>query len=144
MSRIYEALKLAQESRLKNAAAVGDGLGMMEMPDRRSGPRWDLGTHLTVYGRASDECPFYEEVQAFSVNAEGGLLLLRVPVRKGQDLLLINNRTSQEQICRVVHVRIRDTQTSEVAVTFSSAHPDFWQIPDMPGDMDEMLRSFTP
>jgi len=138
MSRIYEALKQAQDLRLKNAAPVGDGLGIMEMPDRRSGPRWDLGTHLTVYGRAWDERPFYEEVQAFSANAGGGLLLLRVPVRKDQDLLLINNRT-QEQICRVVRVRILDAQTSEVAVTFSSAHPDFWQIPDMPGDMDEML-----
>ena len=143
MSRIYEAIKLAQESRLKNAAAVEDGLGIMEMPDRRSGPRWNLGTHLTVYGRASDECPFYEEVRAFSVNADGGLLLLRVPVCKDQDLLLINNRM-QEQICRVVRVRILDAQTSEVAVTFSSAHPDFWQIPNMPGDMDEMLRSFAP
>jgi hypothetical protein len=144
MSQIYEALKYAQELRLKNAVSVGDSLGIMEMPDRRSGPRWDLGIHLTVYGRASDERPFYEEVQAFSVNADGGLLLLRVPVREGQDLLLINNRTSLEQICHVVHVRIRDTQTSEVAVTFPSAHPDFWQIPDIPGDMDEMLRSFTP
>ena len=144
MSQIYEALKHAQKLRLKNAADVGDGLGIMEMPDRRSGSRWDLSTHLTVYGRASDEHPFYEEVQAFSANAEGGLLLLRVPVREGQDLLLINNRTSREQICRVVHVRIRDTQTSEAGVTFLSAHPDFRQISDMPGDMDEMLRSFTP
>jgi len=138
MSRIYEALKQAQDLRLKNSAAGGDCLGIMEMPDRRSDPRWDPGIHLTVYGRASDERPFYEEVQAFSANARGGLLLLRVPVRKDQDLLLINNRT-QEQICRVVRVRILDAQTSEVAVTFSSAHPDFWQILDMPGDMDEML-----
>ncbi len=34
MSRIYEAIRHAEESRSKSKMASGDGLGVMEMPDR--------------------------------------------------------------------------------------------------------------
>ncbi len=110
----------------------------MELADRRCGRRWELGIHITVYGHASDNCPFYEEVKAFSVNSNGALLLVRVPVCDGQELLLINNRTSQEQICRVVHSRVRDEQTSELAVAFPSPNPQFWQISEIPIELDEI------
>lgn len=136
MSRIYEAIRQAEESRAKRELASGDGIGVMEMPDRRHNRRWELGIHITVYGRASDESPFHEEVKAFSVNADGGLLLLNVPVCDGQDLLLINNRTSNEQICRVIRSRIRDIQTSEVAVVFPSPNFHFWEIPEIPIELD--------
>ncbi len=110
---------------------------MMDLPNRRSGPRWELGIHITVYGRTLDARVFYEEVKAFSVNSVGGLVLLSFPVRDGEDLLLFNNRTSREQICRVVRTRIRDERTCEVAVAFPSPNPDFWQIPEMPVELDQ-------
>lgn len=108
----------------------------MEMPDRRRGPRWELGIHITVYGRASDERVFYEEVKAFSVNSDGGLLLLSFPVQDGENLMLFNNRTSQEQICRVVRSSVRDERTCEVAVAFPSPNPGFWQIPETPVEVN--------
>jgi hypothetical protein len=138
MSRINELIRQAEEYLLKSELTSGDGVGVMDLPDRRSSRRWELGIHITVYGRALDECPFYGKVKAFSVNADSCLLLLSVPVCDGQDLLLINNRTSQEQICRVVHSRIRDVQRSEVAVTFPSPNPQFWQISETPIELDEI------
>jgi hypothetical protein len=132
MSRIYEALKNAQEQRSKSGLAAGDGLGVMEMPERRVSSRSELNIDLTVYGHATSELPFYEQAKVIRANADGGLFLLGVPVLEGQDLLLINNRAlKQEQICRVVNVTIRNIQTSEVEVVFPSPNREFWGLPDI-------------
>jgi len=134
MSRIYEALKNAQEQRSKNEISGRDGLGVMDMPERRGGVRRDLDIDLTVYGRRVSELPFLEHAHAVEGNSTGGLFLLAVPVLVGQDLFLINNRTSQEQLCRVVNVRARDPQTNEVSVLFPSPNPEFWEIPAADGE----------
>ena len=133
MSRIYEALKNAQEQRAKSGVAAGDGLGVMEMPERRGSPRSELDIDLTVYGHIGGELPFYEQAKTIRGNGGGGLFLLGVPVLKGQGLLLFNNRTfEQEQICRVVNVTIRDIETCEVEVVFPSPNREFWGLPDIP------------
>ena len=127
MSRIYDAIKSARESRSKSGQAASDFLGEMELPERRVTPRKELGINLTVYGRSVGEAAFYEQARALSGNANGGVLLLAIPVMEGQDLLLINNGTSQEQICNIVRDRIGDIQTSEVSVSFPLPNPDFWE-----------------
>jgi hypothetical protein len=127
MSRIYDSLKSARETRSKNGLEKSDALGQMELPDRRITPRVDLAIDLTVYGRSACEDPFYEQGKAITGNANGGVFLLAIPVQEGQDLLLINNGTGQEQICNVVGVRIRDIHTSEVSVSFPIPNPDFWK-----------------
>jgi len=127
MSRIYDAIRSARESRSKTGLDLSDFLGEMELPERRATLRMELDIDLTVYGRSASEAVFYEEARAIRGNANGGLFLLGIPVLEGQDLLLINTGTSQEQICNVVSVRIRDMQTSEVSVSFPVPNPDFWK-----------------
>ena len=129
MSRIFDALKSAQESRTKTGMWAEKLLGLMEPADRRESPRVEINVELTVYGRTPGGPPFYETATAVKANANGGLLLLAIPVVEGQDLLLINNRISREQLCRVVEFRVRDSQTCEVSVVFPNANPDFWKIP---------------
>jgi general secretion pathway protein A len=41
MSRIYEAIKKAEESRSKTGWESGGGLSLMELPERRRNPRWE-------------------------------------------------------------------------------------------------------
>lgn len=127
MSRIYDAIKSARESRSKQGLDASDFLGEMELPERRMTPKKQLEIDLTVYGRSSCEAPFYEQARAIWGNANGGLFLLSIPVAEGQHLLLINNSTSQEQICNIVDVRIQDIQTSEVSVSFPLPNPAFWK-----------------
>lgn len=129
MSRIYESIQNARESRAKNGLDGSDILGEMELPVRRVAPRMELDIELTVYGRSACEEAFYEAAKAVSGNANGGMFLISIPVMEGQDLLLINNDTAQEQICSVVRVHIRDIQTSEVSVSFPAPNPDFWKSP---------------
>ncbi len=127
MSRIYDAIKNATKSRSREGLDTSDVLGEMELPERRVSPRAELDINLTVYGRSACEAAFYEQAKAISGNVNGGVFLLAVPVVEGQDLLLINNGTSQEQICNVVSVHIRDIQISEVSVSFPLPNPDFWK-----------------
>jgi hypothetical protein len=127
MSRIYDAIRIARESRALSGLNSSDNLGQMELDERRVAPRKDLDIDLTVYGRLTGEDTFYAQARAISGNANGGVFLLSVPVVEGQDLLLINNGISEEQICNVIKVHIRDMQTSEVSVSFPVPNAGFWK-----------------
>ena len=127
MSRIFDAIRNARESRSKKGLDLSDALGGMDLPERRVTPREELDIDLTVYGRSACEEAFYEQARAVSGNANGGVFQLAVPVLEGQDLLLINNGTSEEQICNVVSLRIQDIQISEVSVSFPLPNADFWK-----------------
>jgi hypothetical protein len=127
MSRIYDAIRTARESRAQSGLNRSDCLGEMELPERRVTTRKELDIDLTVYGRLVLGDTFYAQAKAISGNANGGVFLLSVPVVEGQDLLLINNGMSQEQICNVIGIHIRDMQTSEVSVSFPIPNSDFWK-----------------
>jgi len=126
MSRIFDALKIAQASRSKTNMQGGNILGLIETPERRESPRVELNVDLTVYGRTAGGPPFYETAKAIRGNANGGLLLVTIPVAEGQDLLLINNQVPKEQLCRVLEFRVRDANTSEVSVAFPEPNAEFW------------------
>jgi len=127
MSRIFDAIQNARKSRSKEGLDTSDSLGEMELPERREAPKKELGIDLTVYGRSEGEVAFYEQAKAISGNASGGVFLLGVPVMEGQNLLLINNGTSLEQVCNIVSVRTQDIQTLEVSVSFPLPNPNFWK-----------------
>lgn len=127
MSRIFDALRSAQASRTKANTHGGNILGLSETPDRRESPRVEINVELTVYGRSAGGPPFYEKAKAVKGNNNGGLLLMAIPVVEGQDLLLINNQISREQVCRVVEFRVLDAQICEVSVAFSAPSEDFWK-----------------
>jgi hypothetical protein len=126
MSRIFEAIQSALDSRSKKGTEVSESLDQMELPERRVAPRKGLDLNLAVYGRSSSDAVFYEQAKAISGNANGGVFLFSIPVAEGQDLLLINMVTSDEQVCKVVDVRIVDIQSSEVSVSFPEPNGNFW------------------
>jgi hypothetical protein len=85
-----------------------------------------------VYGHGPGKEPFHEEAHTLNVSANGALLLLSVPVQKGQSLLLTNRHTDQEQGCRVVFLGTKHSRTIEAGIAFSEANPEFWQAPSPP------------
>jgi hypothetical protein len=129
MSRIYEARQTVEATRSKAGTVDTDGSGITEMPWQREGPGSISDVPFTVYGRAPGGFPFYQEVNLVSGSTDGGLIVLRVPVYEGQYLLLINNLTSIEQLCRIVHIRAQDGEANEVGVAFLSPNPEFWPVP---------------
>lgn len=130
MSRIFEALKHAQTGQTSQSEAAGQPEGS----DRRRSRRWALDVSVYVYGHGPGTEPFHEEAHTLTVNANGGLLLLSVPVQKGQTLLLTNRNTDEEQDCRVVYLGTKRSRTIEAGIAFPKANPDFWQTHPSPED----------
>jgi hypothetical protein len=128
MSRIFEALKHAQLVRAGKAGPKPPAEGAVEIPDRRRSRRWALDISVYVYGHGPGKEPFHEEAHTLNVNANGALLLLSVPVHKGQKLLLTNLLTQQDQDCRVVFLGTQHSRTVETGVAFPQTNPDFWHM----------------
>ncbi len=128
MSRIFEALKHAQMARANKVQPKPPAPDAVEVPDRRRGRRWAMDISVYVYGHGPEKEPFHEEAHTLNVSANGALLLLSVPVFKGQKLLLTNQMTQQEQDCRVVFLGTQHSRTVETGVEFPQMNPDFWQL----------------
>jgi hypothetical protein len=138
MSRTDKTPKTVEAKRSASGVAAQRSAGALGTIDERRSRRWELDVPLTVYGRGPTGAPFYQEAEAVNVSATGGLIVLHTPVHEGQDLLLINNWTSIEQICSVVRVRSRGAETYQVGVSFPSPNVDFWFVPDAPCDLQEV------
>ena len=70
--------------------------------DGGPGPSQDLP--VLVYGRGDDEQPFQEETNVRRLNFRDGLNALATRVAPGQDLILINLATEEDQRCTVAFV----------------------------------------
>jgi hypothetical protein len=80
---------------------------------------------VRVYGSGMDNSPFYKEALVLFANADGGVLLLNVPVCDGQLLLITNMAKMQDHTCSVMHTYDRGSGKIEVGFEFSSPTPDF-------------------
>jgi PilZ domain len=96
--------------------------------NRRRSTRREFQAIVRVYGRTLDGNAFYEDARTINVSVHGALLILNAPVSKGQNLLLFNEAAQRQQVCQIVDVRVRDTESAEVAVAFPSPHAEFWQV----------------
>jgi hypothetical protein len=134
MSRIFEAIKHAQSLRTGKEPAGPATEGLIEIGDRRRSRRSALDVSVYVYGHGPEKDPFHEEAHTLNVNANGALLLLSVPVEKGQILLLTNQLTQREQHCRVVFLGTKHSRTVETGIAFPGTNPEFWQTRSTPED----------
>ena len=126
MSRIFDAIKRSQlVSTGKTPNPSVDGA--VALPDRRRSRRRMLDVSVHVYGHGPEKEPVYEEARTLNVSANGALLLLSLPVREGQRLLLTNQQTEKEQDCRVIFLRTDHAEAIEAGIAFPEANPDFWQ-----------------
>jgi hypothetical protein len=96
--------------------------------NRRRSTRRAFEAVIRVYGSSLNGKPFYEDARTINVSVYGALLVLNVPVSKGQKLLLFNEATQRQQVCQIVDIRVRDTESPEVAVAFPTPHAEFWHV----------------
>src|SRR6266446_5781574 len=102
--------------------------------ERRRSERVMLQVPVVVQARTRDGKEVREETQTVVVNAHGGLLKLRMEVKAGQPILLINEKSKVQQGCRVVRVETSETGLSAVAFEFDQPAPHFWPIVFPPAD----------
>ena len=129
MSRIFEALRKAGSSPAPQTRMAILCKGRAKGRDRRRSSRWALDANIRAYGRRPSGQPFYEKARTINVSIYGALLLTAVPIEEGQKLLLMNDVTQRQQICRIAYMRSRDMGQLEVAVEFPVPHGKFWRCP---------------
>jgi hypothetical protein len=132
LSRIWEALKQAQQERSRDRVAPAvDAIDATDAHDAigadlRAGLRHPHVVPVLVYGSGVDKQPFHEEVDTVDAGEHGCLLILETPVVRGQRLFLVNTRTQAEQECRVVHTRRIASGKTRVGLVFCTPSPNFW------------------
>ena len=102
--------------------------------NRRRSERVMLQVPVVVQVKTRDGKEVREETQTVVVNAHGGLLKLRMEVKAGQPILLINEKSKVQQGCRVVRVETSAAGLSAVAFEFDQPAPHFWPIVFPPAD----------
>jgi len=102
--------------------------------DRRRSERVMLQVPVTVQAKTRDGEDVREETQTVVVNAHGGLMKLKMDIKAGQPILLINEKTKVNLGCRVVRVETSDAGNSAVAFEFDQPAPQFWPIVFPPAD----------
>ena len=82
---------------------------------------------VQVYGHGPTKNPFYEEARAINTTPAGAILILSIPVNRGQKLLLINAGGQDPVQAEVVRTRTLDAQMFEVEIAFAVPQTDFWK-----------------
>jgi hypothetical protein len=96
--------------------------------NRRRSERRAFDAIICVYGSSDSGRSFYVEARTINVSTHGALLELNVRASVGQKLMLINEATQRQQICKIVNIRTLDTGALIVAVEFPVPHAEFWHI----------------
>jgi hypothetical protein len=98
-----------------------------------------LRVPVLVRARAENDGSLSEQSHTLVVNAHGALIALTVEVQPGQELVLKNRVTGEQQECRVVHVGHKQVDKAEVGIAFAHPAPHFWHIDFPPDDWKPSL-----
>ena len=93
-----------------------------EIPVRIYGPRGSA----VASGRTEQTEPFLEETHTLILFPQGGVVRLSARVSTGQALLLTNEHSNQEVLCRVTSVRAAANGQAYVEFEFTKPQDSFW------------------
>lgn len=85
-------------------------------------------------GKNTQGKKFRENSQTIVINAHGALLYLNEEIAMGNQLVLINPVTEEEQECRVVYLGELSDKGTRVGIEFLSPSPHFWGVDFAPQD----------
>ena len=94
--------------------------------DRRGTRRVFVQLPISVEGLGPRSDAFREEVRTVSINANGGMMSLRMPVLPGQRLVVTNHANDQTRETVVVWARPKSPSGTNIGFRFSAANPEFW------------------
>jgi hypothetical protein len=87
--------------------------------------RLRLELPVFVYSRSTDQEPLHEMARSLVVYANGGVLVLGVTVKLGQELLLVNPRSEAQAACRIAAF---EPCPPVVRLEFTQPVPGFWGV----------------
>ncbi|HEY4838258.1 MAG TPA: hypothetical protein VIH72_06615 [Candidatus Acidoferrales bacterium] len=112
--------------------------------NQRRSQRLLLRVQIVAERRAGQADTKSEATETLAVNAHGALILLSPPVEDIEQILIKNPRTSEEQMCRVVHQGLTEGGRLHVGVEFLTPSPNFWRVSFPPEDWATSIRDARP
>jgi len=102
--------------------------------NRRRSQRVLMNIPVRVSGQIVPELPIEEETHTLAISAHGAMIVLAVPVYRGQRFTLTNDQTKEALECVVVHVEKIPGQQFHVGLEFMLPNPTFWRVAFPPKD----------
>ena len=135
-SYVAERVKPMSSSIKGSVAKLADEHGST----RRRTQRVKIAIPVTVRIPKSNASFYDEATETVVVNAHGCLARLAVPLAPGQQIRIINQKSSEEQECAVVWIGQFNEGKTEVGLEFSEPAPRFWRITFPPEDWNPADR----
>jgi PilZ domain len=101
---------------------------------RRQSQRLMMRIPIHVIGKGKSGKMFDEATHTQSVSAHGALILLSVPVKKRQRLILSNEQTKASVECIVAYIGQVQDELVHVGLAFVLPNPGFWGVTFPPDD----------
>lgn len=111
---------------------------------RRRTQRVKIAIPVTVRISRASGSSYEETTETVVVNAHGCLARLAVPLEQGQQIRIINPKSSEEQECVIVWMGQFSEGKTEVGLEFSKPSPRFWGITFPPEDWNPANRKLPP
>ena len=124
---VQESQSEAVVERLRVLFEIATALQSPENRDLRRSPRVPSDVVLGVYGHAPGGDSFFSAGRAVNISETGALILLEKPLSCGDQVLLVNQANSQEQLATVVRFAGKRNGIESVGVAFSEANGAFWR-----------------
>src|ERR1700693_3218912 len=102
--------------------------------NRRRSQRILLRVAVRATGTQDAVPPVDEKTVTTTISAHGALILLSTPVRRGQPLVLTNEKTSSSLECIVAHVGDVQGHQLQIGVAFLLPNSGFWHVSFPPAD----------
>jgi len=102
--------------------------------NRRRSQRVLMKIPVRVSGQAGAASLFEEDTHTLAISAHGALIVVAVPVYRGQRFTLSNVQTNAALECVVVHVDKVPGEQTQVGVEFMLPNPTFWRVAFPPKD----------
>lgn len=108
---------------------------------RRRTTRVTINIPIEVIHQGPKNEIIVEETQTFTVSAHGAGIILKSAPQVGQTVVLIDKKSREEMLCRVLNTRpIPKSTNHEAGVAFNQPSPFFWHINFPPEDWDPAVR----
>ena len=95
--------------------------------DLRRAPRMESNAGVRIYGHRDEDGTFYATGRAVNVSETGALLLVQSGLSCGDQIMLLNQSNSLEQLATVVRFAGKRDGLDQIGVVFSEPNGAFWR-----------------
>ena len=107
---------------------------MSDPANHRRSQRLLLRVPIEVRRRTPAGQPLVENTQTLAINAHGALISVSPPVNDGEQIVVKNTRSGEEEVAKVVYLGPMEGLKMQVGIEFVRPCPHIWGVVFPPDD----------